>query len=869
MWRLRLAIAGSLLFASPLYAATTFDFNPVTKKLDLIVDTSNAGTITGVSVTLTGTICTSYANDGALTTDAVGNVICSDDDTGGTLNSFVTWDTPSGTDIVADSSTDTAIFTASGIVITGTAASDTIDFTIDTQLSELIGDVTATNAGVTTIQPNSVALTTDTTGNYLQDLSCNFTMSGCVVASEGTQPTIGVLGASLTSAHLNSLDTPADEESLTFESSTGQFEWQAGSGGNSFETIAVPAGTNPVADSSTDTLTITETSFLTITGTAATDTIDITQVTTDLGTDGLIAADAVALGTDTTNAYVADLTAGTYIDVSGGGAETANITVSMDATEVEAVTWGAGGNASNVWTFNLSGTDPVVTLSSGTFGVTDGVLTVADAVTNGNMTTLSTTNTATYGVSGLRTIRGASLSTTSSGAANNTGLQAGLLVDNEVTGTGTLTSNFGIDVTNSATGGTTGTISANTGLRITHEGFPDDGSTVTTSTGIDLIASTTTSDFTNAYGLKIAIDSDPGSTGTSRYAIYFADGTEALGADATNEYGLFQVGTAMNKLSNLSIGNGATSAGVLTLLEDTDAGSNFASFQVPALAANTVYTLPANDGDASQFLQTDGAGVLIWATSSGSGDITDVFNCSSGDCASIVAGATDLLNFSGNDSSTTTEGLILPQHATTCAGGTAEGQVCWDADSDALLIGNGATLTTVGSASQPNADKEFVWPMPALLPLEAAESIPPIAKDVGTNLDQMTVDFDQSTDECRTVVFLAPPDITAGGTVTFTVVWYSASVTANNVIWDFRHNSGVAEGVDPDAALTTEASAADAVQGTAGQVTVTTWTETQTNLGWAASDLVEGVVCRDADNVSDNFAADARAVTFGVRIPRS
>src|SRR3990167_5861997 len=186
MWRLRLAIAGSLLFASPLYAATTFDFNPVTKKLDLIVDTSNAGTITGVSVTLTGTICTSYANDGALTTDAVGNVICSDDDTGGTLNSFVTWDTPSGTDIVADSSTDTAIFTASGIVITGTAASDTIDFTIDTQLSELIGDVTATNAGVTTIQPNAVALSTDTTGNYVLDVADGTGIDGMAAAEGAT-----------------------------------------------------------------------------------------------------------------------------------------------------------------------------------------------------------------------------------------------------------------------------------------------------------------------------------------------------------------------------------------------------------------------------------------------------------------------------------------------------------------------------------------------------------------------------------------------------------------------------------------------------------------------------------------------------------
>ena len=36
----------------------------------------------------------------------------------------------------------------------------------------------------------------------------------------------------------------------------------SGSGGNSFETIAVPAGASVVADSSTDTLTITETSPL-------------------------------------------------------------------------------------------------------------------------------------------------------------------------------------------------------------------------------------------------------------------------------------------------------------------------------------------------------------------------------------------------------------------------------------------------------------------------------------------------------------------------------------------------------------------------------------------------------------------------------
>ena len=162
-----------------------------------------------------------------------------------------------------------------------------------------------------------------------------------------------------------------------------------GAGGNSFETLSVPAGTNPVADSSTDTLTITETSFLTITGTAATDTIDITQVTTDLGTDGLIAANAVALTTDTTGNYVADVTAGVGLTKSSSASEGQTVdlavgagtaidvgadTVDFDSTEVEATTWGAGGNASNAWTFAVTGTDPTMTAS-------DGVLTVSAGTT--------------------------------------------------------------------------------------------------------------------------------------------------------------------------------------------------------------------------------------------------------------------------------------------------------------------------------------------------------------------------------------------------------------------------------------------------------------------------------------------------------
>jgi hypothetical protein len=47
-----------------------------------------------------------------------------------------------------------------------------------------------------------------------------------------------------------------------------------GGGANLFETIDAPAGTDPVADTTTDTLTLTASGPLTITGTAASDTID-------------------------------------------------------------------------------------------------------------------------------------------------------------------------------------------------------------------------------------------------------------------------------------------------------------------------------------------------------------------------------------------------------------------------------------------------------------------------------------------------------------------------------------------------------------------------------------------------------------------
>lgn len=70
----------------------------------------------------------------------------------------------------------------------------------------------------------------------------------------------------------------------------------------------------------------------------------------------------------------------------------------------------------------------------------------------------------------------------------------------------------------------------------------------------------------------------------------------------------------------LTLSNGATSAGALQIFEDTDDGSNYTQFSVPALGANVPYMLPPDDGDPGEQLQTNGSGALTWeAAGSGSG----------------------------------------------------------------------------------------------------------------------------------------------------------------------------------------------------------------------------------------------------------
>ena len=100
-------------------------------------------------------------------------------------------------------------------------------------------------------------------------------------------------------------------------------------------------------------------------------------------------------------------------------------------------------------------------------------------------------------------------------------------------------------------------------------------------------------------------------------------------------------------------------------------------------------------------------GTAVVALPAGSIDGTEMLDNTIGvaDLAASLAFAdADLVSFASVSVTDATEGLILPQHATDCsASGTAEGQVCWEADANTLYIGDGATVTqAIGNVSGNN-----------------------------------------------------------------------------------------------------------------------------------------------------------------------
>ncbi len=122
----------------------------------------------------------------------------------------------------------------------------------------------------------------------------------------------------------------------------------------------------------------------------------------------------------------------------------------------------------------------------------------------------------------------------------------------------------------------------------------------------------------------------------------------------------------------------------------------------------------------------------------------------------------------------------------------------------------------------------------------------------GTNLDYGQLDFDPSTDEAA----YTPPFYMEGynaGSLIITLFW-KTTATTGNVIWNASFLGRAITEVW-DAGFSAHAFSAAGAGDTSGDLIVTSLTVTPSEL--AEGDLVVMKISRDADNVSDNMAADA------------
>ena len=116
----------------------------------------------------------------------------------------------------------------------------------------------------------------------------------------------------------------------------------------------------------------------------------------------------------------------------------------------------------------------------------------------------------------------------------------------------------------------------------------------------------------------------------------------------------------------------ATSQASITLLEDADNGAQSVKIQPPdTLTSSYVLTLPSDDGNSGQILQTDGSGVLSWVNQNSGytgwtiSDGTTTQAIDSGNTLTITAGegidttvsATDTLTIAAEIASTTNAGV--------------------------------------------------------------------------------------------------------------------------------------------------------------------------------------------------------------------
>ena len=471
--------------------------------------------------------------------------------------------------IKLDNAEDTAATVPDGILITSSGVNEGITDAIDVSATNILNSI---NIGANPIVTGNVAGTIGDSTTDSWTFLTDGTGDGEIVLPDDS---IGV-------AEINDTgDAPGDEECLTYEATGTQFQWETCGGATAFDDIGDPDAATTIAFDDTETVLLQTASdgenFL---------TIDLTDATLTGTTRGLVIQTA-----DNDDANFVPFT---ILDDSGGTPDTLfNIgssglitTASVDSASLADDDWGDVSITSGVATvqdltctdcINATEIEDIYLLNSGD-SVT-GALIVVDDI---NLVFGTDSDWLVQYDEGVDDQLIFTTAKTATAAITDPLFE--ILVDTGIAGMTANQQVFGLGV---------GSQASNTAIFTVDE----DGDVAATSfTGVG--TGLTALDGENIQDDTIDDDS-----------IDFADVT---GADLTlTDSGAITASGLITANANLDIKNGA-SAGLLSLFEASGSGTNKATFQVPALAGDTAYILPPDDGDVGEQLQTNGTGTLTW-----------------------------------------------------------------------------------------------------------------------------------------------------------------------------------------------------------------------------------------------------------------